>query len=94
MSEQARVTLAALTGAGLGALVGYLYLTDRGRHFREDLEPRLDEVIAELRRLRTTCQKTRLAAQEAWRALNDLIGEPSAEGRSAEPLRPVREVRA
>jgi hypothetical protein len=93
MSERARVALAALTGAGVGAVVGYLYLTDRGRQLREDLEPRLDDVIAEMRRLRSAFQKARLAAEEAWRALSALVGEPGAEARAAEPLRPMREVR-
>lgn len=90
MSERARVVLASLAGAGLGAAVGYLYLTEGGRRFREELEPRLDDVIAEMRRLRSSFHKTRLAAREAWRALSELVGEPADESGRAEALRQAR----
>lgn len=90
MTERTRVAAATLAGAGLGAAVGYLYLTEGGRRLRENLEPQLDEFIAEMRRLRSAFQKTRQAAQEAWRALNELVGEPEREWRAGESLRQVR----
>ncbi len=75
MSEQSRVVLASLAGAVIGGLAGYMYLTENGRHFRDQIEPRLDQFVGEIRRLRATVSKAQAAANEGWRSLNELIGE-------------------
>ncbi len=75
MNERARVVLASLAGAAIGGIAGYLYLTENGRHFRDQIEPRLDQFVGEIRRLRTTVSKAQAAANEGWRSLNELIGE-------------------
>ncbi len=75
MNDQARVLVASLAGAAVGALVGYLYLTASGRRLRDELEPRLDEVGQEIRKLRSTVTKAQEVANEGWRSLNELIGE-------------------
>ncbi len=75
MNDQARVVAASLAGAAIGALVGYMYFTVGGRRLREELEPRLDEVSQEIRRLRSTVSKAQAVASEGWRSLNELLGE-------------------
>ncbi len=77
MTDQSRVFVATLAGAAIGGLVGYLYLTTSGRRVRDELEPRLDEVAQEIRRLRSTVTKAQAVASEGWRSLNELIGERS-----------------
>jgi gas vesicle protein len=75
MNDQSRVLVASLAGAAVGALVGYLYLTTSGRRLRDELEPRLDEIGQEIRKLRSTVNKAQEVASEGWRSLNELIGE-------------------
>ncbi len=87
MNDQSRVVVASLAGAVVGAVVGFLYFTDGGRRLRDELEPRLDEVGQEIRKLRSTVTKAQAVASEGWRSLNELIGdrpqnrELSAQGR-------------
>jgi hypothetical protein len=40
-NERSVVVLSALVGAAIGGLAGYLFLTERGRRLRHELEPRL-----------------------------------------------------
>lgn len=75
MREQSKVLVASIAGAAIGALVGYLYLTEGGRRLRDQLEPRMDDFSREIRRLRATVTKAQAVASEGWRSLNDLIGE-------------------
>jgi hypothetical protein len=51
---------------------GYLYLTEGGRNLREQIAPRLDDLIAEMTRVRGTVDKARSAANEGWRSLSDI----------------------
>lgn len=74
MEDRSRVLLAALVGAAAGAAWGYLYLTASGQRVRAQIEPKLDDFIGELRRMRGTLEKARAAADEGWRSLNDLAG--------------------
>jgi len=80
MSEQSKVVVASIAGAAVGALFGYLYLTTGGRRLREQLEPRLDEMAREIRRLRATATKAQAVATEGWRSLNELVGERGQSG--------------
>jgi hypothetical protein len=77
VDERSRVMLAACLGAVAGGLWGYLYLTEGGRRFREQIEPRLDDLINEMTRVRGTVEKARTAANEGWRSLSDIT---SAQG--------------
>ncbi len=76
MDDRSRVMLAALVGAAAGAVWGYLYLTAGGQRVRAQIEPKLDDFVGELRRLRGTIDKARTAADEGWRSLSDLTGGP------------------
>ena len=74
VEDRSRVMFAALIGAAAGAAWGYLYLTEGGRRVRSQIEPKLDDFMVELRRMRRTIEKARAAADESWRSLNDLAG--------------------
>ena len=78
MDERSRVLLSSLLGAALGGAVGYLYLTEQGRHVRGQIEPVLDGIAAELERARVTGDKVREVAREGQRTLNNLVGEDRA----------------
>jgi hypothetical protein len=77
VDDRSRVILATLLGAGIGGTLGYFYLTEAGARARQRIEPRLDDFIAEMRRMRATAEKARTAADEGWRTLNELVGEES-----------------
>lgn len=72
MNEQSRVLLATLAGAVTGGVLGWLYLTETGRRFREQIEPKLEDYMQELTRVRRTVEKARTAADESWRSLAEI----------------------
>jgi gas vesicle protein len=74
VDDRARVMLAAVIGAVAGATWGYLYLTESGRRLRTQIEPKLDDFMGELHRMRGTIEKAKHAASESWQSLNDLTG--------------------
>jgi hypothetical protein len=61
-------------GAVIGGVGGWLYMTENGRRVREQIEPRLDDFLGELTRVRGTVEKARTAANEGWRSLNEMTG--------------------
>lgn len=78
MDDRGRIALAIGIGAVVGGVAGYLFLTERGREVRDGLEPRLNEVLGEVDRLRTTFERTRSAVAEGWRSFNQLMNESQA----------------
>ena len=78
MDERSRVLMTTCLGAVVGGVCGWLYLTESGRKLREQIEPRLDDLIGEMTRVRGTVEKARTAANEGWRSLNDITGGASA----------------
>jgi len=79
VSDDSRAIAAAILGAIGGAFVGYLLFTDRGRALRRELETAIDGTTAEFNSLRSSVQKTADLASEAWKLLNDTVGDASAE---------------
>ena len=77
MDERSRVMMAAFVGAVAGGLWGWLYMTESGRRVRDQIEPKLDDFINELTRVRGTVDKARNAANEGWRSLNEVAGSHS-----------------
>ena len=75
MDDRGRVLGATLVGAAIGGLAGYLFLTESGRTLRQELEPKLDNVLAEVRRLRAAILKVKEAAREGQRSLDEVLGE-------------------
>lgn len=74
MDDRSRVLMATLAGAVAGGVWGWLYLTEGGRRVRDQIEPRLDDFMTELTRMRGTVDKARSAANEGWRSLSDMTG--------------------
>ena len=74
VDERSRVLMATCIGAIAGGVWGWLYMTASGRRFRDQIEPRLDELITEMGRVRGTVEKARSAANEGWRSLSDITG--------------------
>lgn len=81
MDERSRVLLATCLGAAIGGIWGWLYLTEQGRRMREQIEPKLDDFMRELTRVRGTVEKARSAANEGWRSLNEIAGAAPSQGR-------------
>ena len=74
MDERSRVLTATVVGAITGGVWGWLYLTDKGRRVRSQIEPKLDDFMRELHNMRGTVEKARTAANEGWRSLNEMAG--------------------
>jgi gas vesicle protein len=66
---------AAIVGAVVGGLAGYLFLTDNGRRLRRQLEPALDDFARELNSFRATVSKAVGVANEGWQLLNEAMGD-------------------
>jgi hypothetical protein len=64
--------MSACLGALIGGVAGYLFLTEDGRVVRERLEPGMDDMLREVRRLRSAVESARLAAAEGVMAVEDL----------------------
>lgn len=77
MDERSKVLMATFLGAVAGGVYGWLYMTDHGRRVRDQIEPKLDDFINELTRMRGTVEKARTAANEGWRSLNEVTGGQS-----------------
>jgi hypothetical protein len=74
VNDRARVLIATCVGAVIGGVAGWLYLTEAGRRIRDQIEPRLEDFMSELTRVRSTVDKARTAANEGWRSLNEMTG--------------------
>ena len=84
MNDSNRVALASVLGALAGGLWGYLYLTESGRRFRVQLEPRIDDFLSEIHRMQGTVHKAREAAGDSWASLQQIANDVT---RSDEPSR-------
>ena len=78
MDERSSVLFATVLGAVAGGVVGFLYLTRRGREVRDQLEPTLDSFVEEIDRARGTVEKARQAVQEGRRAFDDMMAAARA----------------
>jgi hypothetical protein len=81
VDERSRVLMATFLGAVAGGVWGWLYMTDAGRRVRDQIEPKLDDFMNELTRVRGTVDKARSAANEGWRSLNEMAGGTGGGGR-------------
>lgn len=53
MSDRTSILLGALAGAVVGSAAGYLFFTEEGRRLREDMEPKLRDLMGELDKARS-----------------------------------------
>jgi hypothetical protein len=74
VDERARVLGASFLGAVIGGVWGWLYMTENGRRIRDQIEPKLDDFVNEIGRMRGTVEKARTAATEGLRSLNEVTG--------------------
>jgi hypothetical protein len=74
VDERSKVLMATLLGAVAGGVYGWLYMTENGRRMRDQIEPKLDDFVNELTRVRGTVEKAKSAANEGWRSLNEVAG--------------------
>ena len=72
MEDRARVLMSACLGALIGGVAGYLFLTEDGRRLRERLEPGMDDLLREMRHLRSAAEKARMAAAEGVQTVHEL----------------------
>ncbi len=68
----------------VGGTFGFLYLTESGRKFRLEIEPRIDDFLSEVNRMQGTVHKAREAAGESWASLQQIAKDVS---RSDDPAR-------
>jgi len=83
VDERTQVFMATALGAAVGGMVGWLYLTERGRRVRVQLEPFLDNIVDEIHQTQQVVDKARFAVNEGRRALDDVL-RPSEAGASWE----------
>lgn len=88
MRTQSRNVMMVVTGAAIGGIAGYLFLTEDGRRLRSRLEPALGDLVRELRQLGVTVSSAGLLVREGLQVLNQMAGEAE---RSAAWSRPVRQ---
>jgi gas vesicle protein len=74
---------ATMIGGAIGAVVAYLFFTDKGRALRRQVEPALEEFVRELNGFRASVQRTAGVAAESWNVFNDLLGNAASK-----PTRP------
>jgi hypothetical protein len=80
VNDSTRVAWASAIGALVGGMWGYLYLTESGRRFRLQLEPRIDDFLNELHRMQGTVHKAREAAGESWTSLQEIANDVTRSG--------------
>jgi hypothetical protein len=79
VNENTRAIAAAIVGAVIGGVAGYLFLTERGRTLRRrQIEPALEDLARELSGFSATLQKATGIASEGWKLLVETLGEGDA----------------
>ena len=73
--NNSRALAATIAGAVIGAVVGYLFFTERGRRVRRQIEPALDDFSRELLSFRTSVQNAAQVANEGWKLWKETLGE-------------------
>jgi hypothetical protein len=77
MSDRSHVLAAACVGAAIGGIWGWLYMTERGRRFRDRVDPTIDRLLDAVGQARATEEKAR-SAFAGGRVLKDVTGDTHA----------------
>ena len=85
VTDQTRLCAGASVGALVGALVAYLFFTDRGRWMRDRIEPTVDDLMTEFQKFRRTLEKVGDMANDGLRAFNEF---QAARGQGSYPPGP------
>jgi gas vesicle protein len=75
VNDSERGLAAAVIGAVVGGIAGYLLFTERGRQMRRRLEPALEDFAHELGELRGTVTRAMGVASQGWHVLNEAMGD-------------------
>lgn len=75
MDDRQRGIIAAVVGAVLGGMAGYVLFTERGRELRRQLEPALEDFGHELVQLRGTVTRAIGVASQGWHVLDEALGD-------------------
>ena len=86
MNEQSRVMASAIVGGLVGAAVGYLFLTERGRAMRERFEPSMDDLRREFGKFQHTLERVGEMATEGIKAVQDFQAPRSQARRPTDPI--------
>jgi hypothetical protein len=71
VNERTAVIAGSIAGAVAGIAVAYLFFTDRGRAFRQDIEPTIDRLKADFVRFQQTVEKFGAMASDGARAFQE-----------------------
>jgi len=81
MDDRTRIALGLGLGAALGGFAAFLLFTERGRAFRRELEPQLEELVGEAQRLTVAFDRTRRAVKDGLATLTPAeTGHAAGEG--------------
>lgn len=75
INDNIRIAAAGAVGAFLGGVAGYLFLTDRGRAARRQIEPAIEDLRRELMSFAKSLEGAGGVAREGWKALQELMTE-------------------
>lgn len=75
MTEKSEACVVSCMGAVVGAMMAYMFFTNRGRELRRSFEPALEDFARELNHFRGTVSKAAGVAADGWNLLNEAIGE-------------------
>jgi hypothetical protein len=81
VNDNSRAVAATIVGAAIGGLAGYVLFTERGRAFRRQLDPAIENFVRELSSFRLTVEKAAGAASEGWKLLNEAMDSGSQRSR-------------
>jgi hypothetical protein len=81
VNDNSRAVAATIVGAAIGGLAGYVLFTERGRAFRRQLDPAIENFVRELNSFRLTVEKAAGAASESWKLLNEAMDSGSQRSR-------------
>jgi hypothetical protein len=70
MDDRSRIALSMAVGAAIGGFAGFLLFTDRGRAFRQELEPQIEDLFGEAQRLTAAFDRTRRAVKDGLATLS------------------------
>ena len=72
MRDRTAVLLGLVTGAAIGGVAGWLWLTDDGRRLRARLEPQLQDLAGQALKLRDSAMRAQQAARDSARAVQEV----------------------
>lgn len=87
MSTQSRDLMIVMTGAAIGGIAGYLFLTPDGRRLRMRLEPAVGDLVREIRQLGVTVASAGLLVREGLQVLNEMADDADRASAWSAPLR-------